>query len=143
EAVMADPGGLDELRRMAAKWPFFDDLLGKVEMVCAKVDVEIARAYVDRLGGDRALFDELCAEFQATVSSLLAIRGHDHLLDDQAWLQSAIGLRNPYLGPLSLLEIWLLERKRTAAEDDPEWATVSAALGTVLNGIAQGLRNTG
>src|SRR5690606_758428 len=50
EAVMAEPGGLDELRRMAAKWPFFDDLLGKVEMVCAKVDVEIARAYVDRLG---------------------------------------------------------------------------------------------
>ena len=34
------------------RWPFFDDLLGKVEMVCAKTDLEIARAYVRHLGGD-------------------------------------------------------------------------------------------
>ncbi|PYP80409.1 MAG: hypothetical protein DMD35_04695 [Gemmatimonadetes bacterium] len=40
------PEGLDRLRRMVKQWPFFDDLLGKIEMVCAKTDLEIARAYV-------------------------------------------------------------------------------------------------
>jgi len=37
EAVGGEPGGLELLRRMAHAWPFFDDLLAKVEMVCAKV----------------------------------------------------------------------------------------------------------
>src|SRR5690606_22604721 len=38
-----DAGELEVLRQMAASWPFFDDLLGKLEMVCAKSDLEIAR----------------------------------------------------------------------------------------------------
>src|SRR5439155_981299 len=57
EAVAAEPGGLGVLRRMATAWPFFDDLLGKLEMVCAKADMAIARMYVRELGGDLALFD--------------------------------------------------------------------------------------
>ncbi|HEU5186420.1 MAG TPA: phosphoenolpyruvate carboxylase, partial [Gemmatimonadaceae bacterium] len=40
----SDPATLEVLRRMAKAWPFFDDFLGKVEMVCAKADLEIARA---------------------------------------------------------------------------------------------------
>src|SRR5207247_9341765 len=52
DAVAAEPGGLDVLRRMAQAWPFFDDLLGKVEVVCAKADLAIARLYVRELGGD-------------------------------------------------------------------------------------------
>src|SRR5438874_7819474 len=51
EAVAGEPGGLAVLRRMAQAWPFFDDLLAKVEMVCAKADLAIARMYVRELGG--------------------------------------------------------------------------------------------
>lgn len=134
-------GGLERLRRMVQAWPFFDDLLGKIEMVCAKADLEVARAYVERLGGDVGLLARLEEEFRRTVDTLRRIRGHDQLLDDNPVLQAAITLRNPYVDPLSLLQIALLERKRKGAEEDAE--RLDAALATTLSGIAQGLRNTG
>ena len=145
DAVAAESGGLDVLRRMAQAWPFFDDLLGKVEMVCAKADLAIARLYVRELGGDGdlRLFEQLEEEFRRTIAVLLRIRESDYLMRDNPMLQTAIGLRNPYVDPLSLLQITLLRRKRDAAPDDPELAPVSAALASTLNGIAQGLRNTG
>jgi phosphoenolpyruvate carboxylase len=135
--------GLDVLRRMAAKWPFFDDLLGKIEMVCAKTDLEIARAYVRNLGGDLALLAQLEREFEDTVDAVLRIRDSSTLLRENAVLQSAIALRNPYVDPLSLLQIVLLKRKGEIAGDKQTVADVDAVLATTLSGIAQGLRNTG
>ena len=133
--VLAEPGGEKLLRRMAVTWPFFDDLLGKIEMVCAKADLRIARAYVVALDGDQALLRELETEFSSTVEAVLRIRDTTYLLADQPNLQTALVLRDPYLDPLSLLQISMLKRTRTDA--------VAAVLGTSLNGIAQGLRNTG
>ena len=145
EAVGGDAAGLALLRRMAHAWPFFDDLLAKIEMVCAKADLAVARMYVRELGsaGDLALFDELEDEFRRTVTALLRIRESDYLMRDNPMLQTAIGLRNPYVDPLSLLQVTLLQRKRHAAPDDPALGPISAGLASTLNGIAQGLRNTG
>ncbi|HEX2207472.1 MAG TPA: phosphoenolpyruvate carboxylase, partial [Longimicrobium sp.] len=138
------PGGLDLLRRMARTWPFFDDLVGKIEMVCAKADLTIARAYVERLGGDMRLFERLEEEFRRTVDTVLRIRQAEHLLEDAPVLQAAIALRNPYVDPLSLLQIVLLRRKREhAVADEDAAARLDSALATTLSGIAQGLRNTG
>ena len=136
--------GLRRLQRMASSWPFFDDLLGKAEMVCAKTDVEIARTYVRHLGGDESLFDTLVTEYDRAVEALLLIRGHRRLLDDSPVLQSAIDLRNPYVDPLSLLQISLLHRKRLRPSDakKPD-EQVDDALATTLSGVAQALRNTG
>lgn len=142
----ATPEGLEQLRRMTATWPFFDDLLAKIEMVCAKADLAIARAYVERLGGDLTLLARLEEEYDRTVQSLLRIRGTAHLLDDAPVLQAAIALRNPYVDVLSLLQIALLRRTRAAGaggRDTPEHARIAEALATTLSGVAQGLRNTG
>jgi phosphoenolpyruvate carboxylase len=138
--TLLDEGELPALRRMAEVWPFFDDLLGKIEMVCAKADMEVARAYVVALGGDGALLDQLQAEFQRTVTALLAIRDRELLLEDNAVLQSSMALRNPYLAPLSRLQVRFLTQTR-ARDEGPRLR--DEALGTTLNGIAQGLRNTG
>lgn len=137
--IRDDEGGLELLQTMARQWPFFDDFLSKVEMVCAKADLEIAALYADRLQADRALFQRLEAEFWRTVSSILEIRQRDRLLEDQPALRATIDVRNPYVDPLSLLQVALLSRKRsgTSHPSDPR------TLGTTLNGIAQGLRNTG
>src|SRR5438874_840308 len=143
EAVGSEPGGLAVLRRMAGAWPFFDDLLAKVEMVCAKADLAIARMYVQELGGDLALFDHLETEFRRTIAALLRIRESDYLMRDNPMLQTAIGLRNPYVDALSLLQVTLLRRKRDGASADSGMAPLTAALASTLNGIAQGLRNTG
>jgi phosphoenolpyruvate carboxylase len=141
--VASTDEGLDVLRRMATRWPFFDDLLGKIEMVCAKTDLEIARAYVRNLGGDLALLSQLEDEYDSTVDAVLRIRNSSTLLRENAVLQSAIALRNPYVDPLSLLQIVLLRRKRDASSDDETRAAVDAVLATTLSGVAQGLRNTG
>jgi phosphoenolpyruvate carboxylase len=141
--VMALPGGPEVLGRMARTWPFFDDLLAKIEMVCAKADLEVARTYVAQLGGDLALLARLEAEYERAVSGLLAIRGSAHLLDDAPVLQAAIALRNPYVDALSLLQIALLRRKRAAPAAPQDAEPLDNALATTLSGIAQGLRNTG
>jgi phosphoenolpyruvate carboxylase len=148
----ATTGGLDLLQRMARRWPFFDDLLSKIEMVCAKADMEIARLYLEQLGGDVKLFERLEAEYDAAVSAILQIRESDALMRDTPVIQSAITLRNPYVDPLSLIQLSLL-RKRTAGGAVDESAresastlpghTVDSVLSTTLSGIAQGLRNTG
>ena len=143
EAMVDDPAGLALLRRMARGWPFFDDLLAKIEMVCAKADLTIARAYVERLGGDVALLAELEAEFARTVRCLLAIRESDILLSDAPVLRNAIAVRNPYVDVLSLLQITLLARTREAPEGSATHARAAESLAATLGGIAQGLRNTG
>jgi len=136
--------GLRRLQRMAGSWPFFDDLLGKAEMVCAKTDIEIARTYVKNLGGDIDLLDKLASEYERAVEALLLIRGHRRLLDDSPVLQSAIELRNPYVDPLSLLQISLLRRKRLRPADSKDAdEKIDDALATTLSGVAQALRNTG
>jgi phosphoenolpyruvate carboxylase len=139
--------GLDLLKAMTRTWPFFDDLLAKIEMVCAKADLEIAEAYVSQLGdaSERALLDRLREEFDLTVATILRIREADHLLDENTVLQAAIALRNPYVDALSLLQISFMRKKVEAGVDvvDAGESVLSDALATTVSGVAQGLRNTG
>ena len=141
--IADEEDGLALLRRMSKEWPFFDDLLARIDMVCAKADIDIARAYVARLGGDTALLESLIAEFNRTVELILRIREADALVDDNPVLRTAIGLRNPYVDALSVIQISQLERKRSLPADNVERKEVEAILATTVSGIAQGLRNTG
>ena len=143
QEVLATRGGLEQLQRMAEVWPFFDDLVGKVEMVCAKVDVDIARLYVEELGGSLELYDTLQKEFQATVDAILAIKKQRRLLEQQPTLESTLLLRDPYVDPLSLLQVAFMKRKRKCVDGSKECDLLNSALSTTLNGVAQGLRNTG
>ncbi len=138
------PAGLDLLQRMAKQWPFFDDLLAKIETVCAKADVDITRAYVSRLGGDVDLLEKLIDEFKLTIATLMKIRGADNLLDDSVVVQAAIALRNPYVDALSLLQInQLLHKRSDPHPSEEEMERIESVLATTVSGIAQGLRNTG
>ena len=139
----ATTDGLAELQDMARRWPFFDDFLSKVEMVCAKTDLPIARLYVESLGASTSLLAALEEEFGRTVASVLAIRGDTALVADVPVLQSAIALRNPYVDVLSLLQLSLMRRKRAAMTRNEEHAAIDEALSTTVSGVAQGLRNTG
>jgi len=147
QEVMDDPAKLKLLRNMAVNWPFFDDLLGKVEMVCSKADMEVAQLYVQQLGGDASLFADLREEFERTVQAVARLREGVSLGEGGPnpgqRLRAVMNLRNPYLDVLSVLEVSLLRRKREAPTDSKELAALDKALGTTLNGVAQGLRNTG
>jgi phosphoenolpyruvate carboxylase len=143
-SVAEEQGGLEALQEMSSQWCFFSDLLGKIEMVCAKTDMETARVYFEVLsGGDMDLWERLEWEFRKTVEAIVKIRQSRYLLADQPLLQTTIRHREPYIDPLSLLQISLLRRKQAMSEEDPDLDLLNRALGATLNGIAQGLRNTG
>jgi phosphoenolpyruvate carboxylase len=128
---------------MAKRWPFFDDLLGKIEMVCAKADLEVAELYLTELGDFAAIFGELKAEYELMVETLLKIRGRENLLEGHRFLGDSMELRNPYVDPLNLLQVALIKRKRKLDPGSEDLKMIDQALGTSLNGIAQGMRNTG
>jgi phosphoenolpyruvate carboxylase len=140
--------GLELLQEMEAGWPFFAGLLSNAEMACAKADIEIARRYVELWDDSEPrerIWGVLAAELERTTAELTLICGEERLLDREPVLQASIDRRNPYVDPLSYVQIELLRRLRTAA--DAGVAGADEALGRVslltVNGIASGLRNTG
>jgi phosphoenolpyruvate carboxylase len=133
--------GLDALREMARDWAFFDTLIDDVEMVLAKADIDIARVYSELAGPlHTQFFPRIAAEFAMTLESVLAIKDAREVLSGDRRLALSIRLRNPYVDPLSLMQVDLLKRWRVAGR--PEDALFRGLLSTV-NGIAQGLQNTG
>jgi len=133
--------GADRLREMAQAWPFFRTLLDDVEMVMAKSDLAIAARFSCLAGELHTKFFALIdAEFARTEHWILALKGTDRVLAEDPRLALSIRLRNPYIDPMSLIQCDLLARWRAGASNDD--ALFSALVATV-NGIAQGLQNTG
>jgi phosphoenolpyruvate carboxylase len=134
--------GMALLQAMMAEFPLFIDLIRNVEMALAKADLGIASLYASLVpeGALRErVFSKLKAEFERTLSAVLAITGQRELLEKNQVLARSIRLRNPYVDPMSLIQVDLLRRKR-AGEDTDE---VNRAIAGTINGISAGLRNTG
>jgi phosphoenolpyruvate carboxylase len=136
------PGGPALLRAMMAEFPLFIDLIRNVEMALAKADLGIASIYASLIpdeGLRDRVFSKLKAEFERTLNAVLAITGQSELLQTNQVLARSIRLRNPYVDPMSLIQVDLLRRKR-AGEDTDE---LNRAISGTINGISAGLRNTG
>ncbi len=133
--------GAERLRQLVNDWTFFRALINDVEMVLAKSDLEISRRY-SQLADDscRQVYQTIAAEMNLAAEQVLAIKGTDELLADQHTLARSIWLRNPYVDPMNLLQIDLLQRWRETDRSDDD--LLQALFGTV-NGIAQGIQNTG
>jgi phosphoenolpyruvate carboxylase len=140
--VETHEGGLELLREMARGFPLFLDIVRNVEMALAKADFGIARLYAS-LVTDVALrdrvFTTLATEFDRTRRMVLAVLNQTELLESNPVLNNSIRLRNPYVDPMSLLQLELLRRKR-AGETGEE---LDRAITATINGISAGLRNTG
>ena len=136
------PEGLALLRTMMREFPLFIDLIRNVETALAKADLGIARLYSDLApdaGMRKRVFSKIEAEFHRTLDAVLLVTGQNELLQANQVLARSIRLRNPYVDPMSLIQVDLLRRKRNG-EDTPE---VNRAIAGTINGIAAGLRNTG
>jgi phosphoenolpyruvate carboxylase len=133
---------LELLQQMARDFPLFLDIIRNVELALAKADFGIARLY-SSLVADEALrarvFSTLEAEFDRTRRMVLAVTGQTALLERNPVLAKSIRRRNPYVDPMSLLQLELLRRKR-AGERSEE---LDRAITATINGISAGLRNTG
>lgn len=134
--------GIEALREMEARWPFFQAMLSNAELGLAKADMAIAERYV-QLVSDTALRDriwqQLTAEFELTRRMIGRITQQDELLDREPILQRSVNRRNPYVDPLSFIQLELLRRLR----ENPDDEETLRSLHLVVNGIAGGLKNTG
>jgi phosphoenolpyruvate carboxylase len=136
-----DSGHGDTLRRMYRDWPFFRTTLDLIEMVLAKASPGIAEQYDKRLVPEplRVIGVDLRARLQRTTNALLTVTGHAELLEDNPVLKRSIGLRNPYVDPINIVQVEILSRLRK----DPDNPRIINALSVTVNGVAAGMRNTG
>jgi phosphoenolpyruvate carboxylase len=142
EAYSQKPGGAAVLATMAREFPLFIDLIRNVEVALAKSDFGIAQLYaslVTDTGLRDRVFTKLEAEFHRARKSILAITGQSELLENNQVLARSIRLRNPYVDPISLIQVDLLRRKRAGDNSD----AINRAISATINGISAGLRNTG
>jgi phosphoenolpyruvate carboxylase len=130
------------LDRLTQRFPFFTEMIANVELGLAKADIAIARLYaglVSDAGLRERVFGMLFEEFELTKTMVLRLTGQTTLLEKNPVLARSIRLRNPYVDPLSLIQVELLHRKRRGEDNDD----LNYALAATINGIAAGLRNTG
>ncbi len=160
----SDPQQIELLRVLHQRWPFFRMLISKVEMTLSKVDLEVARYYVDTLGSKQnkdsfdAIFDVISKEYNLTKSLILEITGKNKLLESDRDLKSSVSLRNKTIIPLGFLQVSLLRRLRDQTRQPPisefivdkdesrrAYSRSELLRGALLtiNGIAAGMRNTG
>jgi phosphoenolpyruvate carboxylase len=130
------------LRRMLMQFSLFADLVGNVELAMAKADMSIAKLYSSLVSDERIrarVYGMLLEEFERTKRVIFAVKGTSALLERSPVLARSIQLRNPYVDPLSLIQVELLRRKRSGDID----GKIDPALASTMNGIAAGLHNTG
>jgi phosphoenolpyruvate carboxylase len=147
EFVKESPDGLKQLQTMAKEFPLFVDIIRNVEMALAKSDFGIAKLYaslVEDEGLRERVYSTLKYEFDLTQKMLLAVTGQQRLLETNPVLERSIRLRNPYVDPMSLIQVELIRRKRAAAaKGEADSTELNRAISATINGISAGLRNTG
>ncbi|GFO56017.1 phosphoenolpyruvate carboxylase [Geomonas sp. Red276] len=139
--IAEEKDGLAVLQEMLGKVPIFNDMIRNVELALTKVDLPLAGLYAE-LVPDVALrervFDMVVEEYRRTRRQVLAVTGQRELLEGSPSLARSLRLRNPYVDPLSMIQIEMLRRKREGKGDGADFV-----LAATINGIASGLRNTG
>jgi len=142
----AEDGGWERLARMYRAWPPFRTLLDNIQMAMAKADMTIAAEYAG-LVEDRAtrarVYRLIHDEFARAERAVLRVTGYARLLDGAPVLRDTIDRRNPYVDPLSYVQVRALRALRRADLPPDERASREHTLALTVRGIAAGVRNTG
>ncbi|HSK83703.1 MAG TPA: phosphoenolpyruvate carboxylase [Rubrobacter sp.] len=138
--------GLAVLREMYVGWPFFHTLVDFMQMTLAKSDLRIAEHYTSLVSNPTTrgrLWTRISEEHADCVRAILLITENENLLDDSPVLQRSIRLRNPYVDPLSYVQVALLRRLRALPENSQEREGVLNTLLLSISGVSSGMLNTG
>lgn len=133
------------LQEMYRDWAFFRSMIDNAQMILVKADMYIAHRYAE-LVSDQGLairmMSAIEAEYSRSVNAVCLISQSDTLLARTPILQRSIALRNPYVDPISYIQVELLRRLREFPDGSGHEALEDAILLTI-SGIAAGLKNTG
>jgi len=139
-----ESGEGDRLREMRADYPFFRSLLEKIERGLATADLTIFELYANALVADDELrtrfVERIRIEYTHACAVLFEITGRDQLLAHDPVSATAIAVRNPYVDPMSYLQVRLIRDFRASSRSDGH---LRDAIRLSINGIAAGLRVTG
>src|SRR5215204_2926798 len=142
----AEEQGLALLREMYEGWPFFRTLVDFMQMTLAKSDLRVAENYTSLVSDPDTrsrLWTRISEEHADCVRAILLITENENLLDDSPVLQRSIRLRNPYVDPLSYVQVALLRRLRALPECSQEHEGVLNTLLLSISGVSSGMLNTG
>jgi phosphoenolpyruvate carboxylase len=133
--------GEEVLLEMFEQWHFFRLLILDTGTALAKADMDILALY-SRLAGEHhdTFFPAIRAEYKSCVEHVLRLSRQNELLEASRTLRRAIRLRNPYVDPMSFLQVDLLERWRAGGRQND---AVMQALVASVNGIAHAMQMAG
>jgi len=136
----------EEIRVMYSEWEFFQVLVSNLEMVLVKTDMIIGKEYLSLLPGKssaKKIFNLINKEFELSRKAIQNITGEENLLDHDKSLQRSLFLRNPYIDPISFIQIKFIKKFRQENLPKAEREKLLLLLRSTVNGIAAGVRNTG
>ncbi|MGH8294164.1 MAG: phosphoenolpyruvate carboxylase [Steroidobacteraceae bacterium] len=138
-AAAIERHGPQRMRAAYGEWFFLRSLIDDVEAMLARADLDIAAAY-DVLVPEplRRFSAAIRAEHAQARERVLWLKGSTELLDGDPTLQRSIRLRNPYIDPMNLMQVDLLQRWRAGGRRDRD---LFEALLASAGGIAQGLQS--
>ena len=130
---------------MAREWPFFATVLDFARMRLAKSDLEVFAAYLELVPEPlRARFGaRVREEHERSLAALRVAFGGAEGIEADATLRHAIDVRNPYVDPLSFLQVDLLRRLRSLPVESADRPALEDAVLVSLLGISAGMRTTG
>lgn len=138
-------GELETLGRMYREWDFFRWLIDAAQISLGKADLTIASAHAemvpDQVARER-YGAALTRAYEETIEAVNRVVGQNRLLDSWTVLQRSIELRNPYVDPMSYIQIRCIMDVR--GEHDEERAELlRSIIDRSVTGVAAGLQNTG
>ncbi len=144
QAILDEPehGGklesddIEQLQQFYQEWPFFRAMIDNASLSLARTDLEIASEYAALAEDDlEGFFTRISEEYDRCVDLVLAITQREQL-PPREWINENLRRRNPYVDPLNLLQVSLLDRGDLSETEE-------RALRLTVKGIAAGMKSTG
>src|SRR5258707_8274978 len=134
ERFASDSRNAKLLKEMMKNFTLFSGLVSNVEIAMAKADMAIAHHYAGLVSNAtlrERVYGMLKEEFDRTRRVILSVAGQSDFLEKNPVLSRSIRLRNPYVDPMSLIQVDLLRRKRSGDGG----SVLEYAIGATRNGI--------
>jgi len=149
------------LQEMYREWPFFREIIDLIGMTLSKTDLSISTNYETQLARetgadkDEALHKVgkgIRERLVSTRAAVMKCTGCDDLYSGFELLKRSMSVRNPYVDPLNVLQAETMKRLRvgtlaggdfSAAKAKQSRATLEDGFVVSVNGIAQGMKNSG
>jgi len=138
-----------ELREMYQQWPWFREIIDLLAMILSKTDYSISENYdallVDKTKDLISLGKEVREKLVETRQAILDVSGSTEYGGPHVQLlRVSSKIRNPYVDSINCMQAELLKELRAMGDKNSDIKQIRQdALVVSINGIAQGMKNSG